>query len=246
MNTLTKTFSALSALALMAGSANAATVSYVDFQSEIEGEFDTPNEGWRNTSPTKTYDIDGDNILGTDGYWNPSNGTVLPAYVASASKKNVGGDNTGAGFGVMDDPGDPSGTDTWNYGGWRHNSTTELEMATITLSGDAGTLLAGQTLRIGWLSDIYNFSGSFYMRVAVDSGGNSGLTPLISYNDDGLDAAFFDISNVANGDVIRLYGTSVTSAAVMGGVTFDTLVPEPTSLAMLGLGGLLIARRRRA
>jgi len=239
---------AAAAMALLDVHAQAAVVGYVGFQNEVEGEFDTPTEGWRNASPAKTFDIDGDNILGTDGYWNPSNGTVLPAYVASAAKQNVGGDNTGSGFGVMDDPGNPSGTDTWNYGGWRHNSTTELEMATITLSANAGTLLNNQTLRVGWLSDIYNFSGSFFMRAAVDSGGDSGLTPLISYADDGLDAGFFDISNVADGDVIRLYGTANTGSwAVMGGVTFDTLVPEPSAflLAAIGLLGLSAFGQRR-
>lgn len=235
---------------MMAGSASAATVSYVGFQNEIEGEFDTPNEGWRNASPTKTYDIDGDNILGTDGFYIPgavggSADIQLPAYVASIAKDSSGGENWSAGFGLMDDPSNPSGTDTWNYGGWRDNTGSEIELTTITLSGDAATLLAGQTLRLGWLYDVYNFSGSHILRVAVDSGGDSGATPTLSYSDNGLDAAFFDISNVSNGDVIRMYGTSVTSAAVAGGVTFDTLVPEPSSLALLGLGGFCLFKRKR-
>lgn len=231
--------------------ANAAIVTYVGNQDEVEAEADTPTTGWRNSTPAKPLDIDGDNILGTDGYWNPSNGTVLPAYVVSAAKQNVGGDNTGAGFGVMDDPEDPSGADTWDFGGWRNSSTTEVELATITLSANAGTLLNNQTLRIGWLYDIYNFSGSFFMRAAVDSGGDSGLTPLISYTDSGLDTAFFDISNVVDGDIIQLYGTANTDNwAVMGGVTFDslTVIPEPSTaiLASLGLLGLSLRRRRRA
>jgi hypothetical protein len=240
------------AVAMAILSVNAqATVTYVGFQSEIESAADTPGTGWRNAAPVKTFDIDGDNILGTDGYWNPSNSSALPAYVASASKQNVGNDNTGSVFGVMDDPGSPGGTDTWNFGGWRHNSTTELEMATVTLSANAGTLLNNQTLRVGWLSDIYNFSGSFFMRASLDSGGDSGLTPLISYADNGLDAGFFDISNVADGDVIRLYGTANTGSwAVMGGLTFDTItnptaIPEPSSTALLGLGGLALMLRRR-
>ena len=61
---------------------------------------------------------------------------------------------------------------------------------------------------------------------------------------------FFDVTNISNGDTVTLSLTNVGAPPTntinfeYAGLTFDT-IPEPTSLALLGLGGLILLPRRR-
>ena len=64
-----KSFLAAAVVAVaFVGVTQAAVITYVGNQTEIEAYTDTPTEGWRNATPAKPLDIDGDNILGTDGW----------------------------------------------------------------------------------------------------------------------------------------------------------------------------------
>ncbi|MCH7228389.1 hypothetical protein MLD59_19775, partial [Verrucomicrobiaceae bacterium E54] len=61
------------------GFAQAASINFVGSQDNIETKNDDQTIGWRNTTPAKTLDIDGDNIIGTDGY-RTSNRSSNPSY----------------------------------------------------------------------------------------------------------------------------------------------------------------------
>ncbi|MCH7229101.1 Ig-like domain-containing protein, partial [Haloferula sp. A504] len=60
-------------------SATTAAITFVGTQDNMETKNDDPTVGWRNTTPAKTLDIDGDNIIGTDGY-RTSNRSSNPSY----------------------------------------------------------------------------------------------------------------------------------------------------------------------
>lgn len=241
---------------LGAGSANAATVTYVGHQDDVEAAADTPTTGWRNATPAKPLDIDGDNILGTDGYSifqaNGNSISSLPTYISSVQR--IGGNSNSAGsFGVMDNPADPSGADTINFGIW-HAGASNTNASNIFRFTVAGTDLNGQTLRVGIMYDTFNVSGSQTLTLTQTVGGSAtASSPLLTFADTGMDVAFFDITNAIAGDVFTLIAdaTDGGGGSHAGGITFDTFdttaVPESGSLALLVLGGLCLLgfRRRR-
>ena len=87
--------------------AAAANINYVGVQYDVEASTNTPTTGWRNPTPAKPLDIDGDNILGSDGYdvyfekaSNPSYATIGYPY---PNRNNASA--------LWDDPANPTGDD---------------------------------------------------------------------------------------------------------------------------------------
>jgi len=237
-----KIFATTALLTGFVGTASAATITYVGGQNNLEAHTNDPTVGWRNATTVKPLDGDGDNILGTDGYdlSGSSAPLLLPSYVLSSA---VAGNHNQT-RGLVDDPADPTGSDI--AGGWSGGSGSSGTFGTFVFQG---TSLATETLRLGVLYDsdwsIAWGTQTFTLTQTV-GGSATATTPTLTLAGDGVDAAFFDIAGIQDGDTFVLSYTDISIGwAHIGGVTFDTVVPEPSSLAILGLGGLLIARRRR-
>ena len=103
--------------------AAAANINYVGVQYDVEDNTtNTPTAGWRNPTPAKPLDIDGDNILGSDGYdiyfkkaSNPSYATIGYPY---PNRNN-------ATLALWDNPASPTGND-YNGGFYHDASITPL------------------------------------------------------------------------------------------------------------------------
>ncbi|MBT7959702.1 MAG: PEP-CTERM sorting domain-containing protein [Akkermansiaceae bacterium] len=230
------------AVAAVTGSASAA-ITYVGGQSNFEAHTNDPTVGWRNATTAKPLDGDGDNVLGTDGYDLSGNSAplLLPSYVLSS----VVSGNHNQTRGNVDDPADPTGADI--AGGWSGGSSASGTFGTFVFQGST---MATETLRLGVLYDSdWNLAWgtqTFTLTQTV-GGSDAATTPTLTLAGDGVDVAFFDITGIQDGDTFVLSYTDVAiNWAHIGGVTFDTVtVPEPTTTALLGLGGLALILRRR-
>jgi hypothetical protein len=237
MKRLITLFAVLGLVLALAPAAQAA-VSYVGNQDDIESAANTTSSGWRNATPTKTFDIDGDNIMGSDGYQMFEGGTTgitgLPGYIASVTRltSHVGTSGSGGSFGIMDDPADPTGNDTIYFGLWFDVSDTPVDpLFSFVIQGNA---LDGQTLRIGLTYDSYNLSGSQTLRVTQTVGGTTFAdSAVLTWNDDGLDVASFDLTGVVAGDTFIVRGLATTGFGHVGGITFDTLADPPAGTVLI-------------
>jgi hypothetical protein len=240
-----KTLLPLAAFAGLVVSANAATIMHAGGQSNFEAHTNDATVGWRNATTLKPLDGDGDNILGTDGYdlSGSSAPLALPSYVLSS----VVSGNHNQTRGSVDDPLNPTGADI--AGGWSGGSGASGTFGTFVFQGSS---LVTETLRLGVLYDsdwnLANGTQTFTLTQTSGVGTDSVTTPILTLANDGVDVAFFDVTGIQDGDTFVLSYTDVAiDWAHIGGVTFDTVVvvPEPTTTALLGLGGLALILRRR-
>jgi hypothetical protein len=248
MKTKSNKILSLASLLALTVSGNAATITYAGFQANVDAKqtsspVSADSVGWRNADPVKTYDIDGDNILGTDGYQGRA-GNSDASYITSFA--TTGGGNS---FGYVDNPLDPTGIDTARAG-FKGSTSTDLDLFSFAITG---TDLDGQILGVSIMYDAYGSGQQTYILEQRDGGtGGSVITSdlaLLNQGNDGYDWATFEVSGATAGDVFVLRATRTGLAGSAGRVTysqvaFDT-VPEPSSTALLGLGGLALILRRR-
>ncbi len=210
LNKTIKTILPLAAFAGLAFSANAATVSYVGVQYDFEDKAQLDAGGWRNPATAKTYDAD--NVFGTDGYQIFNASTALPDYVSSVARLSSGS-NTKQGY--MDNPSDPTGTDTTRYGVWYEGGVGEFDLFSFTLDNSGGDLDGLATIRISvfqdtnataWTATVGQFAQIYRLEGPGATTASSVSIGAVEPND--LDAVVFDITGFADGDVYTLYSTA--------------------------------------
>jgi hypothetical protein len=179
----------------------------------------TDSLGWRNSTDPKAYDVDGNNIYGTDGY-NMRGGTVNPAYISTFTRSG-GGNN----FGYMDDPSDPTGLDDFSVGFWGaqiNYGSTFCARFTIT-----GNNLIRKRLRIGIQFDTYG-TGTMMLTLTQTVGGSSSATSsVLTFSNNGYDFSFFDIKGASDNDEFEISMSDVGASNTInyhaiGGVAFDS------------------------
>lgn len=239
MKSLT-TITGMLCLSAILSSAEAATI--VTATSVVDNSGNEVTE-WRTASTTKSADIDGDNIYGTFG-GIAFGDIVYGAMTFISAQKQVG---PFAGYATIDDVtiGDPDRQvrTTTNEGA----TGTDIVMYTFGLNT---SVEAWETLRVGIGTDGLN-SGVFAPGSIglVELGGGGGLAEVAATVNANatMDMYFFDVTGgVAAGTQFQVIADSGTGNHVTHQlVTLDVAVPEPSSAALLGLGGLALMLRRK-
>ena len=110
-----------------------------------------------------------------------------------------------------------------------HNNTTPYNVLLVTFNGGARNDTRGSGTT-GTTSLLASTSGNA-------TGDGNYTTVTFDYTADGTEVS------IGHDVAVRFRGA--TSSAIIDNVSVDVLIPEPGSLALLGLGGLLVGYRRR-
>lgn len=220
-------------------SLHAATIAYTDSVLDNSGNEVTE---WRTSTTTKSLDADGDNIYGTFGGIAYGD-AVFGAMDFVSAQPQVG--NAGSGYVIIDDVtiGDPDRmvrTTTNNQVG-----TDDIVMYTFELNT---TVEAWETLRVGIGTDGLNGASFSPGSIGLaEVGGGGGLDEVSITANNTVDLYFFDVTGgVAAGTQFQVFADVGTNNFVTHQlVTLDVAVPEPSSVALLGIGGLAVLLRRR-
>ena len=165
---------------------------------------------------------------------------------------------------IIDDPaGGTTRSGTFNPQGTNVTGEgTEVSFGTIDFLTSADTGTSSTTARIGIMVDnldnqIFN---SYNLRLEdVNSGSTAGIATQAATGIDNRnpDWYYFDVTGFVAGDSIEVFATSsegnpqqtafpgTIGAFTLDSVTVVTVVPEPSSVALLGFGAVALLLRRR-
>ena len=224
-------------LVIATGSAGAATIAHVGNDIDWGADF-TDLSG-------SVGDLDGDGIVGTDGFYFPGtdSGNVLSAasYITnfSATTSNVS-------LNFYPNFVDPNGVT-------RRAGTTNPNPANVLFSFEF-TSDVPTTVGLSIFLDAIDVSGWSADQVTINVTGDSITYNSPSDNGDnpgGQLAAFadllhFQITGAEAGDVVQVFSIAAEngSQATVQGFALES-IPEPSSSALLALGGLALIFRRR-
>ncbi|MEM6260020.1 MAG: PEP-CTERM sorting domain-containing protein [Planctomycetota bacterium] len=127
---------------------------------------------------------------------------------------------------------------TINFGG-----LFAREGATLDFLADAGGI---STINLDGPSDLFDNNSGLDPQLVVDLTSFAGLGEITLIDKTGLDTVSGQFRGLAEGAVVA--GTNGRTISYVGGDGNDVVlsaVPEPGSMVLLALGGLLVARRRR-
>lgn len=217
---------AVVAVAILAVNTNAADITYEGYQGNVESPADDPTTGWRNPTPAKPLDLDGDNILGSDGYYAFGSAISQPSYISSWALYANLGLNWSTGYGVADDPADPTGADTKPFGRWAGDSGPDGSMFEFTITG---TDLDGKTLTVGLLFGHWTTPKTYQFELRQYAGGSgTASSPVFSSSGGALEVAYFNVTGASAGDTFVVITSASESSRNMIGWTFDTSAAGPT------------------
>lgn len=270
MKTTLQLTTALAVSALMAGAAHAATVIYQDdFIGHADVDTDglngeTPDIGASNWVAAPTYGADGSIANGAGASaaldFTPVDGFVYTLDASFRNFANVGtvnpdndwvalgfatGTSTGTGnLARFTDGSTPQGV-AWIL--MRGNTTANVNNVAWLGSATDGTPTGGNTTWSG--SEADDYGADLDLRVVLDTTGGTGNWTATWFAKTAAAGTYTEVA--AEADLLTEGITSVAIARGGEGFTADvtafslTAVPEPGSLALLGLGSLLIGARRR-
>jgi YVTN family beta-propeller protein len=184
-------------------------LSLSDGQLSYTGTQFSVGSAWRTLSLAKPFDLDEDNVLGSDGYYVIGNNqrTNQPAYVASWSQptSTYGGSS---GYAYIDDPAVvPPGTATI-YSGTANPSGSDVLIFSFVLGATAP-----EHFRLGMMMDGVDNASYNPDSVQLKVIGGGGLQTAVisttgaSYNDSNPDWLFFDVINFSAGSEIGVYSS---------------------------------------
>jgi hypothetical protein len=210
----------------------------------IGSDFDL-GSGWR-TSTVPKIDIEGNDILGTDGWFVAGNygSEQIPTYLSFFTTiGNVYGGN--GGYYAIDNPNTTPGA-----------SPSTIVTGTLNPSASSGNTLVDATftfsssvpavVQVGLMIDNLDIAAFNPSALQIVQSGGPGASAVVNttgseYNDRVPDWVFFDI-DAQPGETYQVLVTGGTNGcACLGAISFDSAsTPEPSSLWLGGLGvGLL-------
>lgn len=203
-----------------------AAITFVGTQLDLENLLaNDATVGWRNTTPSKPLDIDGNHIIGSDG-WRLRNTSQNPPYATASIVTGVGSNNVANTF--IDSPANPSGPDVTV--GVLHDTAAGagVESTPLLQFVITGAVPAGETLRVGILFDTSNSGNTAKYSLKQTVGGSvSATTPVYPWNAQ-LDVSYFDLTGIEVGDTFVVTSTTISTPVYPSameqviGVTFDT------------------------
>ena len=223
----------------IAAPARAAVITYAGAQTNL-------GSGWRSPGVSKPLDIDGDNVLGTDGYDLVNLPASTPSYVSAMAILTTTYPGNGT-YAQIDDPTNLPALFTTGTMNPFPGAGANADVFQFTLNATA----VGRTIRVGLLVnnlDLTAYNAASLTLVQTNGAGATNgpidTTPAV-FNDRNPDWVFFDITTAAAGDTFIIRGAGGSAgAATVGGVVFDSA--NPFEVATTNDAGELSLRGRVA
>ncbi|NBR07224.1 MAG: tandem-95 repeat protein, partial [Planctomycetes bacterium] len=179
-------------------------IAYVGLQADM-------GAAWRTASTPKTYDIDGNNVLGSNGWWLPNYSYALvdnPLTTPGASPSLI-----------------YSGTTNGQFPGYGIKSSNSV--VSFTLTGVVpGTIRVGIMTGNTDLSGEYGASGYQIVCGSLDSGMTTELQTNGGVYNGNPDWVFFDITGGIAGQTYSIYAKGGPRGnAGIGAISFDSITP---------------------